>query len=229
MTESSSKNRSLSLPSFEKHGKVSVWCSSVSYDTIPDRYFEEDEDGTDAWSRGFAISQYEHENMETNGVASGTAAVKDIVEQCSYSSAYGLGVVHKINKMGHQQISWLILLFDFEYRNKLTKIHEDEYVQYVGSFVYDMDALTLAEQEEIEAARQLKLAQEEQFLRETKGQDEQAVPTNEGTVPMAKSEAKPKPKPKAQPAAKTKPSPDQGAKQEPKQEPKPKGFNPWLK
>ena len=87
--------------------------------------------------------------------------------------------------------------------------------------------------EEIEAARQLKLAQEEQFLRETKGQDEQAVPTNEGTVPMAKSEAKPKPKPKAQPAAKTKPSPDKGAKrepnQEPKQEPKPKGFNPWLK
>ncbi|MDC9719098.1 MAG: immunity 22 family protein [Gammaproteobacteria bacterium] len=151
------------LSSFEKHGKVSVWCSSISYDTIPDSYFEENDDGLDAWARNFNISQYDHENMETNGVASGTASVKSIVEDCSYSSGYGEGVIHKINKMGHLEISWLILLFDFEYRNKITKIHEDEYVQYVGSFVYDMDAISLAEQDELTAAREEKLRIESQL------------------------------------------------------------------
>jgi hypothetical protein len=142
------------LPSFEKQGKVSVWCSSVSYDTIPESYFVEDEQGLDAWAKNFNISHYDPDNMETNGVESGTAFVRDILGPCSYSSAFGELVVHKVNKMGHQQVSWIILLFDFEYRNKLTKIHEDEIVQYVGSFVYDMDAITLDEQDEFERQRQ---------------------------------------------------------------------------
>jgi len=151
------------LPSFEKHGKVSVWCSTLSYDTIPDRYFEEDDQGLDAWARNFNISQYNHENMETNGVASGTALVKGIIEECSYSSGYGDSIIHKIKKMGHSEVSWIILLFDFEYRNKITKIHEDDYVQYVGSFVYDMDAITLAEQGQLEAEREEKLRVEAQM------------------------------------------------------------------
>ena len=151
------------LPSFEKHGKVSVWCSTLSYDTIPDSYFEEDEHGLDAWAKNFNISEYDHENMETNGVASGTAMVKQIIEECSYSSGYGEGVIHKINKMGHSEVSWIILLFDFEYRNKITKIHEDENVQYVGSFVYDMDAITLAEQDQFDADREEKLRIEAQL------------------------------------------------------------------
>ena len=65
--------------------------------------------------------------------------------------------------MGHSEVSWIILLFDFEYRNKITKIHEDDYVQYVGSFVYDMDAITLAEQGQLEAEREEKLRVEAQM------------------------------------------------------------------
>ncbi|HCH31315.1 MAG TPA: hypothetical protein DE045_00045 [Oceanospirillaceae bacterium] len=163
MTSSTTSTDKNALPSFEKHGKVSVWCSTLSYDTIPDSYFAEDEQGQDAWARNFNINQYDHENMETNGVASGTALVKRIIEECSYSSGYGDGVIHKINKMGHSEVSWIILLFDFEYRNKITKIHEDDYVQYVGSFVYDMDAITLAEQDQLEAEREEKLRVEAQM------------------------------------------------------------------
>ena len=80
MVSSLTSTDKMALPSFEKHGKVSVWCSTISYETIPDSYFEEDDQGLDTWARNFNINQYVHENMETNGVASGTALVKSIIE-----------------------------------------------------------------------------------------------------------------------------------------------------
>jgi hypothetical protein len=211
------------LPSFEKYGKVSVWCSTTSYDTIPDSYFEEDDNGIEAWARNFAITEYDHENMETNGVASGTALVKSIIEDCSYSSAYGEGIIHKINKMGHEQVSWIILLFDFEYRNKLTKIHEDEYVQYVGSFMYDMDSISLAERDELVAAREEKLRIDAQMLLETEAATEVASVWDSAPASVAKTApvAKQEPAPVIEPAPK--------AVETKVQKVEPKGHNPWLK
>jgi hypothetical protein len=214
------------LPSFEKYGKVSVWCSTTSYDTIPDSYFEEDGNGIEAWARNFAITEYNHENMETNGVASGTALVKSIIEDCSYSSAYGEGIIHKISKMGHEEVSWIILLFDFEYRNKLTKIHEDEYVQYVGSFMYDMDSISLAERDELVATREEKLRLDAQILLET----EAALGATEvanvwGSAPA--SVAKTAPVVKQEPASVIEPAPK--AVETKVQKVAPKGHNPWLK
>jgi hypothetical protein len=205
------------LPSFEKYGKVSVWCSTTSYDTIPDSYFEEDDNGIEAWARNFAITEYDHENMETNGVASGTALVKSIIEDCSYSSAYGEGIIHKISKMGHQEVSWIILLFDFEYRNKLTKIHEDEYVQYVGSFMYDMDSISLAERDELVAIREEKLRLDAQMLLETQADLAALAATEVASV----WDSVPASVAKAASVVKQEPAPVI--------EPAPKGHNPWLK
>jgi hypothetical protein len=214
------------LPSFEKYGKVSVWCSTTSYDTIPDSYFEEDENGIEAWARNFAIKEYDHESMETNGVASGTALVKSIIEDCSYSSAYGEGIIHKISKMGHQEVSWIILLFDFEYRNKLTKIHEDEYVQYVGSFMYDMDSISLAERDKLAAAREEKLHLDAQALLDTLAALGATEVANVwGSAPA--SVAKTAPVVKQEPASVIEPAPK--AVETKVQKVEPKGHNPWLK
>ena len=210
MASSTMSTENPALPSFEKGGKVSVWCSTVSYDTIPDSYFEEDDQGLDAWARNFTINEYDHENMETNGVASGTSLVKNIIEDCSYSSAYGEGVVHKINKMGHQQVSWIILLFDFEYRNKITKIHEDEYVQYVGSFVYDMDSISLAEQDQLDAAREEKLRLEALLILDAEG----------ALMDVA---------PKLGPSTAVEPTPVSKAVEPTVKKVEPKSHNPWLK
>jgi len=222
MASSLTSTDKMALPSFEKHGKVSVWCSTISYETIPDSYFEEDDQGLDTWARNFNINEYDHENMETNGVASGTALVKSIIEDCSYSSAYGEGVIHKIGKMGHQQVSWIILLFDFEYRNKITKIHEHQYVQYVGSFVYDMDAISLAEQDQLISARAEKLRLEAQLLLDAAALADAELNPELGaapsTVPVATLAPKPAPAPAPVSAV------EQGVKI-----PVPKGHNPWLK
>ncbi|MEH6577860.1 MAG: immunity 22 family protein [Amphritea sp.] len=133
---------------FEKEGVVSVWYSTVPYLEIPDSYFEEDENGLDQWARNFQIGQYDAELLETNGTDSGTIAIIDAIGPCSYSCSYGEAVIHKINKIGDQQASWIILLFDYEYRPKKTKIHQDEYVKFVGAFPYDMVADSLIEPSE---------------------------------------------------------------------------------
>ena len=220
MASSLTSTDKMALPSFEKHGKVSVWCSTISYETIPDSYFEEDDQGLDTWARNFNINEYDHENMETNGVASGTALVKSIIEDCSYSSAYGEGVIHKIGKMGHQQVSWIILLFDFEYRNKITKIHEDQYVQYVGSFVYDMDAISLAEQDQLIAARAEKLRLEAQLLLDAAALADAELNPELAAAPSTVPVATLAPKPVPAPASAV----EQGVKIS-----VPKGHNPWLK
>ncbi|MDO6562264.1 immunity 22 family protein [Amphritea sp. 1_MG-2023] len=129
---------------FEKEGIVSAWYSTTDYSSIPDSYFEEDEQGLDRWAKNFDISQYNPDNLETNGCEKGVSSIRNIIAPCSWSSSYGDAIIKKIEKMGDKQISWLILVFDFEYRAKKTHLFEDEYVHFVGCFPYDMEAANLA-------------------------------------------------------------------------------------
>ncbi|GGK69600.1 immunity 22 family protein [Amphritea balenae] len=130
---------------FEKEGVVSAWYSTVDYASIPDSYFEEDENGLDQWARNFLIPEYDPENMETNGAEKNSLPVIDIIGPCSYSYSYGEAIKNKIEKLGDKKISWLILLFDYEYRPKKSKIFEDEYVKFVGAFPYSMTAGSITE------------------------------------------------------------------------------------
>lgn len=130
---------------FEKEGIVSVWFSTVPYADIPGSYFDEDEQGLCAWAHNFKIGPYNHDTLETNGTNSGMISVTKAVGECSYSSSYVDAVVKKINKMGADKLTWVILLFDFEYRVKKTKVYEDKYVQYVGAYAYDMNAHNVIE------------------------------------------------------------------------------------
>ena len=125
---------------FNKEGIVSVWYSTVDYSSIPNSYFEEDEQGLDQWARNFQIPGYDPENMETNGCETGLADAATIITPCSWSGSWGEPVVKKIAKLGDNKISWLVLMFDFEYRAKKTKIFDDEYVRFVGCFPYNSDA-----------------------------------------------------------------------------------------
>lgn len=130
---------------FEKEGVVSAWYSTTNFADIPDSYFDEDENGLDQWAHNFLIAQYDTENMETNGSDSGTLPTIDVIAPCSYSYSYAEGVIKKIEKLGDTRISWLILLFDYEYRPKKSKIFEDQYVKFVGAFPYQMEAGSIVE------------------------------------------------------------------------------------
>lgn len=130
---------------FAKHGKVSVWFSTTPYAEVDEAYFAETEAGIEQWAANFAMTDLDPENLELNGVETGTAEPMQIIAPCSYSSGYGPLVEHKIKKMGHGQIAWLVLLFDYEYRPKKTKIYKDDTLFFVGAYNYDMDDRTIAD------------------------------------------------------------------------------------
>jgi hypothetical protein len=130
---------------FAKQGKVSVWFSTQPYDQITDAYFTANMDGQELWMQNFHMTDVDVENLELNGVAEGLAPIMDILGPCSYASGYASLVEHKIKKMGEPQIAWILLLFDYEYRPKKTKIYTDETLRFVGSYPYDMDDKSLVE------------------------------------------------------------------------------------
>ena len=123
---------------FEKEGLVSVWFSTYPYNEVPDSYFDEDEQGLCAWAKHFKMDVYDHECLETNGAQSGEIAIEVAVGECSYSRSFVDKVVAKVNKMGQENVTWVILLFDYEYRPKKSKVYQDEYVKFVGAFPYDL-------------------------------------------------------------------------------------------
>ena len=130
---------------FNKNGVVSVWYSTMPFSRIPDSYFKVDKQGLTPWAHNFHIGPYNEENMETNGREKGTVSARRAVGECSFSSSFADGVVQKIKKLGDEQVTWMILLYDFEYRPKKTKAFEDDVVKYVGAFPYDHEADSLFE------------------------------------------------------------------------------------
>ncbi len=146
-SEQSSASSSESSPEFvfSKEGKVSVWFSTQPYDQVPEAYFEADEAGQEQWMNNYHITDVDVENLELNGVETGLGDIMDILAPCSYSSGYASLVEHKIKKMGEAKIAWILLIFDYEYRPKKTKIYKDETMFFVGSYPYDMDDVSLVE------------------------------------------------------------------------------------
>ena len=130
---------------FAKEGKVSVWFSTQSYQQVPEAYFQANQQGYEPWMQNFHMTDVEVENLELNGVEQGLDNIMAILGPCSYSSAYASLVEHKIKKMGETQIAWILLLFDYEYRPKKTRIYKDETLIFVGSYPYDMDDKSLVE------------------------------------------------------------------------------------
>ncbi|MCP4790764.1 MAG: hypothetical protein GY881_11085 [Gammaproteobacteria bacterium] len=128
---------------FTKEGKVSVWFSTQPYQQVPEAYFQANEHGQELWMQNFHMTDVEVENLELNGVEEGLGSIIDILGPCSYASGYAGLVEHKIKKMGESQIAWVLLLFDYEYRPKKTKIYQDETLRFVGSYPYDMDDVSL--------------------------------------------------------------------------------------
>jgi len=127
---------------FSKKNKVSVWISTHPYADIPNDYFEESfsKKGTRAqntWSDNFGLMYFDPEHLETNGAHAGTIAVKTAAGQCSYSSSYIQNLLSKAVKIGVDEITWIIILFDYEYSAKLSGVVKDEYLKFLGAFNYD--------------------------------------------------------------------------------------------
>jgi len=138
---------------FAKKNKVSIWASKHPYEDIPDDYFEESfsKNNTRArntWSDNFKMRYFRPEEMETNGAIDGTRPIGEVAGECSFSTSYIDTLMSKAKKKDMLEITWLVLLFDYEYSAKTSGVESDEYLTLLGAFSYDDDAENLVELEE---------------------------------------------------------------------------------
>lgn len=129
---------------FKKKNKVSIWVSTHPYAEIPDAYFEESffKNNTRAknqWSNNFNMRYFSPEHLETNGSMSGTVSIEKAVSECSYADSYMDALMSKANKKKIGEITWVILLFEYEYSAKISGIEKDKYVTLLGAFNYDAE------------------------------------------------------------------------------------------
>ncbi len=127
---------------FSKKYKVTVWASKIPYASIPDDYFEEtfSKNNTRArntWSNNFKIRYFRPEDMETNGAQVGSVSIEKAIGECSFSTSYIDTLMSKARKKNLLEITWVILLFDFEYSSKVTNVKQDEILTLLGAFSYD--------------------------------------------------------------------------------------------
>jgi len=135
---------------FSKKNKVSVWASTHPYADIPDAYFEEtfsknNTRAVNTWSKNFKIRYFNPSSMETNGSFEGTIDIKQAIGECSFSSSFIQVLMSKAKKKQLEQVTWVVLLFEYEYSPKVSGIENDEFLSLVGAFDYDDDAESLYE------------------------------------------------------------------------------------
>ena len=137
---------------FSKKGKVSVWASQHPYEDVPDEYFEEtfsrnNTRATNTWSANFNLQFFNPENMETNGANEGTVSINKAAGECSFSSSYIEVLMSKARKKKLEEVSWIVLLFEYEYSPKVSGVDKDNYMTFLGAFDYDDGADNLFEVE----------------------------------------------------------------------------------
>ena len=130
---------------FSKKNKVSVWVSQFPYADIPDEYFEEQFNAkktraTNTWSKNFRMKNFDPENLETNGAHEGTVELIKAAGECSFSSSYIEKLNSKAKKKKIEKITWIVLLFEYEYSVKQSSVGKDQYLTFLGAFDYDDSA-----------------------------------------------------------------------------------------
>jgi hypothetical protein len=127
---------------FQKKNKVSIWISTHPYEGIPDEYFEETffKNNTRAknkWSDNFKIRYFVPEHLETNGAMEGTITIEKAVSACSYADSFIKNLMNKAKKKNITDITWMVLLYEYEYSVGVSGIAKDEYLTLIGAFDYD--------------------------------------------------------------------------------------------
>ena len=129
---------------FQKKNKVSVWVSNFPYAEIPDDYFEEsfskkNTRATNQWTKNFKMRYFLPEFLETNGSMQDTIKIREAVKACSYSDSFIENLMSKAKKKDLIDVTWVVLLYEYEYSSKVTNIYKDEYLRMLGAFNYDAE------------------------------------------------------------------------------------------
>jgi len=137
---------------FGKKNKVSVWASQHPYAEIPEEYFEENFSraqtrAKNTWSDNFKMRYFRPEDMETNGSQEGVINIKQAIGECSFSTSFIDNLMSKAKKKNMLEVTWVVVLFEYEYSAKTSGVESDDYLTLLGAFNYDDDADSVIEVE----------------------------------------------------------------------------------
>lgn len=129
-------------PDFRCDDRVSVWVSNYPYADIPDSYFDEDfrcKGGApvNEWAGNYGFGFYDEERLATNGAMEGLMSLKQALQGCSFSASFIKPALAQAKEDGMENISWIILLYDFDYQPDETGVSDDKYTRFLGAFDYD--------------------------------------------------------------------------------------------
>jgi len=129
---------------FQKKNKVSVWVSTHPYADIPDEYFDEsfsknNTRATNQFSKNFKMRYFSPDHLETNGAMEGTVKIRDAVIACSYADSFIENLMSKAKKKNLTNITWVVLLYEYEYSSKVSNIYKDDFLTMLGAFTYDAE------------------------------------------------------------------------------------------
>lgn len=129
-------------PDFRCDDRVSIWISDVPYAEIEDSYFDEDfscKDGApvNEWSGNYGFGFYNAQRLATNGAMVGLITLEKALKDCSFSKSFLQPVLEQAEKLEISNISWIILLYDFDYQPDVTGVTDDRYTRFLGAFDYD--------------------------------------------------------------------------------------------
>jgi len=81
--------------------------------------------------------------METNGVHEGTVKINKAAGECSFSCSYIEVLMSKARKKRLEEVTWIVMLFEYEYSPKISGVDKDSYMTFLGAFDYDDGANNL--------------------------------------------------------------------------------------
>lgn len=123
-------------------GKVSVWINTVSVTAYPASYFEENYERDDnepicEWAGNFGFKWYDHDFMDVARTEGQPQPIRELLKRCSYINTF----VDKLEKRalanGIGKANHAIFLYDFNYAAPKSKIKEDGYMRFLGTFEYN--------------------------------------------------------------------------------------------
>ena len=130
-------------PHFNKDGFVSIWVAVAPLSKIPSDYFDErygDEEVTLTKFYGdFGFGYFDHDFVDTNGSKGRAQSIEKLIAACSFSSSYVEQAAAEAKRRGLEKTQYVVLLYDFKYDPKQTKITENSYMAFIESFPYDRD------------------------------------------------------------------------------------------
>ena len=129
----------------EDEDVVSIWAAAVPLSKIPADYFEEnydDERPLNHFCEEFGFGTYDHDFVDTNASENGPADIRELLAACSYGTSFADAAAAAAEKLGLARTEYVILLYNFRYEPKVTRVRKTSHLAFIGCFPFDSDAAT---------------------------------------------------------------------------------------